>query len=142
MATLVSKLAHAHAPLAAVIASHPADQASRMFLEWWQVEPEAKAVLLGIQALAPTLSLDDAIDWHHRFRGGAVAGSPLARVAQNVLRTSHDRAVAVRCLQIDDPSFDVAELSALGAGLDAAGQEAVDGEARRLLSRIGVAAAR
>jgi hypothetical protein len=88
-------------------------------------------------ALAPTLSLVDAVTWHDRLRGALVVGSPLLAIAKSPQRMPFDRSLAVRCLEIDDPSFCDSECSVLVAAQDAPTVETIDRAARELMTAIG-----
>jgi hypothetical protein len=133
--TLVTKLGHAEQQLAAVMAAQPVDQANKMLLEWWEMDPGAGAAYLGVLALAPTLSLVDAVGWHDRIRLVSRESSPLLSIARDGSRLPFDRAVAARCLEIDDPTFSDSALLALLAGLDQPVREAIDRAAQKLLGR-------
>jgi len=136
---LLRKLAHAQPQLASYVVALPADQAATALLEWWNLNPGAPAVCQAVWALAPTLNLADAVGWHDRMRTVPGSASPLLALARNTLRPSTDRAVATRCLELDDPTFCDSDLSALIAAHDPPVRHAIERAAGELLADAGVA---
>jgi len=79
------------------------------------------------------------VGWHDRMRMMPGTASPLLALARNTLRPSTDRAVATRCLELDDPTFRDRSLSALIAAHDPPVRHAIEQAAGELLAGAGVA---